>query len=43
MIGLLRRRGMKLVENGPTKKGSFWTLEYDDQAFTKATYHPPGG
>lgn len=43
MIRLLRQRGMKLVENGPTKKGSFWTLEFDDHEFTKATYHPPGG
>lgn len=42
MIRLLQRRGMEIVENGPTKKGSFWTLEFDDESFTKATYHPPG-
>jgi 8-oxo-dGTP diphosphatase len=41
-IRLLRRRHMELVEDGPTRKGSFWVLEFDGEAFTKATYHPPG-
>lgn len=43
IIRLLRRRGMRVVDDGPTKKGSFWALEFDGEAFTKATYHPPGG
>lgn len=43
VIRLLRRRGMEVVEDGPSKKGSYWTLEGDDRSFTKATYHPPGG
>jgi 8-oxo-dGTP diphosphatase len=41
MIRLLHRRGMKIAEDGPTKKGSFWVLEFDGEMFEKATYHSP--
>ena len=42
VIRLLQRRGMAIVDTGPTKKGSFWTLESDGHSFTKATYNPSG-